>query len=743
MDEHARILMLLAAYRDLSPRERAEIERHLAACPRCAQRGAEYRAMDQRLAAHVAADPTPRLTSRPTALSRTATRRGMAVPPILRGAMSLAAAGMLALLLIWMLSPKGNGPASPVAVEATPDSSAATGSTPVQHAATATGGVEKGTATAAPPTVAPTPKALTLCMASEPRSLDPAESAYVSLVVREIIQPPLIAIRHFETVPVLVEALPSAEAGTLTVEEVTLSEGDRFFDAASGQVLTLTNGMTATATLDQSDGTQRTLVGWQGEPLTTVRVTARWTLVEGLAWEDGQPVTADDLLYAFDLDKALRASATPVVGAEPQPALRDLAATLTAVGERTVEWVGIPGAQPPAEDLLRPQPRHAYAGISNPATSDHLMRSPLSYGPYRLTEWVAGEGMTLLPNPHVRGGPPPLATLSVRFLMQEVDQVTAQLLGGGCDIATMDFAWEAQYPLLESFAERQQLSVFKLPTPMFEHLSFNLASVEGYSGAAATLQASDGAPLFQHVEFRRAIAQCLDRDALIEQALDGAAFVTASYLSEDHPAFPAEGIAFPAFDPAQGQAQLDALGWADRDGDGVREDGAGTPLVLRYDTRENPLREKTSAIVAQQLRDNCGVALEVGLHGSEFFESSADALLFGRRFDLAEFAWFSGVLPACALYTSDTVPSEANQWSGNNVTGFRDADYDAACADLSDAEAQGRAAQLIAEQLPMIPLLRRAQISVARPDVIGFAPDATANAETWNVEEWDVGTVER
>jgi len=122
---------------------------------------------------------------------------------------------------------------------------------------------------------------------------------------------------------------------------------------------------------------------------------------------------------------------------------------------------------------------------------------------------------------------------------------------------------------------------------------------------------------------------------------------------------------------------------------------------------------------------------------------SADGPLFGRNFELASFAWMTDLdPPPCARYMSTAIPSAANNWTGLNLPGFIDAAFDAACAQAQNALpgspdfiAGHQAAQRrFAEQLPALPLFLRLKLSVTRPEVSGFAPDATTNSSLWNIE---------
>ena len=56
---------------------------------------------------------------------------------------------------------------------------------------------------------------------------------------------------------------------------------------------------------------------------------------------------------------------------------------------------------------------------------------------------------------------------------------------------------------------------------------------------------------------------------------------------------------------------------------------------------------------------------------------------FGRKFDLAQFAWLSRIPPDCGMYLTANIPGSVelgyNGWEGINVSGWSNEAFDAAC----------------------------------------------------------------
>ena len=93
------------------------------------------------------------------------------------------------------------------------------------------------------------------------------------------------------------------------------------------------------------------------------------------------------------------------------------------------------------------------------------------------------------------------------------------------------------------------------------------------------------------------------------------------------------------------------------------------------------------------------------------------------------------------------MPTADNNWVGANVTGYQNAEFDAACVqaqqqipdDGAYREAYLQTQAIFASDLPAIPLYLRLKVAAARPDMCGYTLDPTANS-LWNIESLDYGT---
>jgi peptide/nickel transport system substrate-binding protein len=604
----------------------------------------------------------------------------------------------------------------------------------------------------APTTEAPPaePKVMVACLAQEPSTLYLySESALVKTFVLDALYDGTYDARSYDYQPVMYKDLATFDNGGSVKNTVEVGVGDVVYDPAQDASVALEAGMTIS--LNQAEGDPIEVTVEEGQKYPVIQIVSTFTMVDGVTWEDGTPVTTADIMFSYE------------VGASPDtPSSKYFYETQTqkieVVDDQSYAYYFMPGYTSGTyfvDGMLTPLPKHVYGeGGSNALSPAEMLndegvnRDPLAFGPFRLVEWVAGDHITLEKNPtywRASEGLPKLDQLIYRFI-PDTNQMIAQLASGECDLGTQDAAFEGSLPLIRQFEGEGLMIPQVVAGTVFEHLDFNTAPVESYTGAAVSLKAADGTPLFQNVAFRQAVAYCIDRQVVVDQTTNGAAIVQHTYTASDHPLYAGdENVTIYEFNPDKGKELLAGLGWTDTDGDGLLDNGSGTTLSFIHSTRTNALREKVTQVVQAQLKDNCGIETKIELYGSEYFADGPDGLVFGRQYDLGEFAWLTGVEPPCNLYISSQLPSAELGWGNGNNVGFQNAEFDAACnAALQALDEDTKAAQhalaqkIFTEQLPSLPLFARAKILVTRPEILGVIMDPTANSEFWNVENFDI-----
>jgi peptide/nickel transport system substrate-binding protein len=538
--------------------------------------------------------------------------------------------------------------------------------------------------------------------------------------------------------PVILEKLPKIEdeGSGATLETVSVKAGDKYVDPESQEVVTAT---AAVADLQQ--------------------ITARFTIKDGVKWQDGTPVTADDSVFGSTLacDKD-----TPTT-----KFTCERTASYKKIDDRTVEWKGLPGFtdQTYYTNFYTPLPRHqknkAGKAMSEVAPKDILKdetftRSPYSYGPFMIQSWTAGDNITLVRNPNywrAKEGLPFLDKV-VHKIYPDSNTLVAALKTGEAQVGTQDGLDISQFDALEGAMQAGELKPYYVVGTVWEHIDFNLNPVDGR------------VPLGACKDIRHAMIQGTDRQTMVDQIQKGKTRVQHTFVPEEHWAYPPEGsLVKYAFDKDAAGKALDDLGFTGKDSEGYRVaakditcdittglDGKtktqtipkGTKLELKLNTTAgNQMRQDTTLLFQQNMKD-IGVKVNLDyLDAKVFFQDGPDGPLFGRRFDLGQFAWLTGVQPPVNLYYCTEIPSEANKWAGQNQTGWCNPDYDKAGKKASTTLKRAdslplyqEAQKLFTEDLPVIPLFARVKVMATAPNLVNFAPNPTVNSETWNIETW-------
>ncbi|MBL7062579.1 MAG: peptide ABC transporter substrate-binding protein [Anaerolineae bacterium] len=598
--------------------------------------------------------------------------------------------------------------------------------------------VVTATPSPSPTPLPPEPKALTVCTIGEPDTLYLYGGSHLAATrhVMEALYDGPIDHRNYAYQPVILQKVPSIADGDALTRRVRVREGSLVV-SAEDDVVELAEGVRVHPAGCYAE---ECAVEFEGEPLWMERMEVTFALREDVTWADGEPLTASDSVFAFQV-----ASDPATPGGRY---LVERTARYRSPDEWRVKWVGLPGFLDSTYFLnfFAPLPRHQLESRS-PATllqADEVRRDPLGWGPFSVEEWVPGSHITLSRNPHyfrAAEGLPYLDHVVFRFT-SGAPELIARLLSGECDIGTQDADFEPFMPMLVQAEQHGLLEVISATSNGGEHIDFGIAPVSDYQRA----------DFFGDVRVRQAVAQCIDRQAIVDEVTYGRSVVPDSYLPPEHPLYAGDHLVHWNYDPTAGRVLLEEVGWLDEDEDGVLEarsvQGVRTGTSFEI-TLLTPLDSAASQQVARIVKANlidCGIRVNLETRPSwEFFADGPEGPLFGRQFDLAETAWWFDSIPPCGRYMSSEIPDKG-RWYGDNATGYSNPDYDAVCEaalqalpGIPEYEEHHKQAQIIfSEELPAIPLFMWLRVALARPSVLNFTLDSTAGSELWNIEMFDV-----
>jgi peptide/nickel transport system substrate-binding protein len=457
------------------------------------------------------------------------------------------------------------------------------------------------------------------------------------------------------------------------------------------------------------------------------QLTLTFKLNKELRWEDGTPVTAADVKEAFRIKK------DPTLQL-PVRYTTDRTLSVEATDDYTVVQKYAPGYLDFDYYLtfVGFMPAHKYAGQTIEQIRDQESTHPWSFGPYMVKEHIPGESTTLVSNPYFTPQPK-IGTVVFKYVADQ-EQLIAQLESGQIDYAGTVGLTLAQAPQLDDMEAAQKVTAQYVPSTTWEHIDFGI------------VRGDDQPSFFDDVRARQAVAYAINRKQIIDNVLFGKTTVMNTYVPSDHPSYPGDSELEPYnYDPEKAKQLLDEAGWA-VGADGIREKDGRKFSFTFYTTQGNATRQATSEIIQQNLKD---VGIEIKLEfvpGPEvLFKEGAEGILDSRRFDMALYAWGSGVDPSHTLYRSDFIPSPENNYDGQNNPGYSNPEFDAAAkAAASELNKEKRRALdkvplvIVNKELPTFPLYQRVNVGAFNPAVTGIQLDPTSDRDLFNIEQIDI-----
>lgn len=298
-------------------------------------------------------------------------------------------------------------------------------------------------------------------------------------------------------------------------------------------------------------------------------------LRDDIVWSDGTPITSAD--FAFTHQMTLDPS-NAVASTYPDDQLEsletpDAQTVVMKFSEPFAPWVGtFWHGLLPAHIV---QPMYEAAGTLDTVAWN---RAPtVGCGPYVFDKWESGSYSRFLANDKYWLGRPKIDEIFIRFVPDDASQVAALKAGDG-DLGTF-----IAYPDM----------------PPLEAAGVNIVwSFSGYNEGIYFNLGEKGHPAIKDLNVRKAIALGTDRDSLCKDLLLGRSAPAATYW-DGTPWVDPSIKPFP-YDPDQAKSLLDAAGWVDSNGDGVR-DKDGVELILDYGSTTREVRVDTQAIFQQQL----------------------------------------------------------------------------------------------------------------------------------------------
>jgi peptide/nickel transport system substrate-binding protein len=269
------------------------------------------------------------------------------------------------------------------------------------------------------------------------------------------------------------------------------------------------------------------------------------TLRPEAVWEDGTPVTPADAVFT------IRKIADP---ATPAPLFKPLFEDFVSAEEVSDRAFRVEFRKPYAyramSFVLPLLPVRRFAGVPFDRAPDN--REPFANGPYRLASWKAQESILLERNPKA-WGPRAFFDRILFRILPENDVAYRALVAGSLDESLIDASLKDRAAGDAAFARCCRV-------------------LEFYDLDYSYIALDTRLPFFSDARVRRALTMLLDREGIASHLYRGSARVISGPWAPESPAADPAVTPLP-FDPAAAARLLDAAGWRDSNGNGVRDRG--------------------------------------------------------------------------------------------------------------------------------------------------------------------------
>ncbi len=476
-----------------------------------------------------------------------------------------------------------------------------------------------------------------------------------------------------------------------------------------------------------------------------------WKLKKDVLWSDGEPFTADDVLFTYKF------IVNPDVGSTSANTYKTIE-DVEIVDDYTVKVIfkdtNPAWMLPFVGSFGMILPEHIFADYNNSkAEKSHANNQPIGTGPYQVIDFrnedmiIVGDDIVNTvkviyePNPKFREPDKPFfskvellgggdANLGIRALMED----------------NVDFAWNLQVEqtLLEELENTGKGKLITNLGPYIERILLNHTDPNNPAPDGELSSIKMPHPFLSDKMVRKALTYSIDREAIAD--LYGKSGEATANNIVSPPIYRSPNTSY-EFNIDKAKSLLDEAGWIDSDGDGIR-DKDGIPMKVAFQTSISPLRQQTQKIVEEGLKA-IGIQVELRIFDAGIFFSDDLTEPKGIYRFQADMQMYndgnSSPDPGAYMiyWTCDQIPQQENDWAGGeNIERWCNPDYDMLYEQSrTEIDIEKRKQlfiqmnDMLIEDVVMIPLVHRGTTSGVNPTIEGI--DFTPwDVHVWNIKDW-------
>lgn len=357
-----------------------------------------------------------------------------------------------------------------------------------------------------------------------------------------------------------------------------------------------------------------------------------FALRQDVKWHDGEPFTADDVVYTYDARKneeGVEAAFTELSSVEK-------------IDDYTVKFVLAEplGHFPTLMSYLQwIVPKHVLEGQKLVDFTQFSKQNPVGTGPYKIEEFSSGNYVSTVRNEDFFRGAPHMERVVFKVI-PDVNTQVAQIRTGELSLATVEPVHVA------TFEGQPDLTIDPIDYVNHYYIAFQ---VPGENTLA-------GKPLFAEQEVRLGLSHAIDRQAIVDQVTLGYGTVATGTIPIALQWAYNDTLSPIPYDKEKCLALLAEAGWTPGSDGLLQKDGEPLRFTLSVD-KGNPAREQTATIIQQMFKDvGCDVTLE-----TMDWASYSEQRWLGETYDAMHMWWITPPDPdQYDFYACDGVDNHPN-----------------------------------------------------------------------------------
>ncbi|MCR2805269.1 oligopeptide ABC transporter substrate-binding protein [Paenibacillus soyae] len=450
--------------------------------------------------------------------------------------------------------------------------------------------------------------------------------------------------------------------------------------------------------------------------------TFTFTIRDNVNWHDGQPVTAEDWLFAHEVighpdydGPRYDSNMTNVVGMEEyHDGKADTISGIEVLGDKQLR-ITYKQATP---SLITggiwtyPLAKHIFGDIpvAKMSASPEVREKPIGIGPYKVESIVPGESVVYAKNADYWRGEPALDKVVLKVV--NPSNVVQELKSGGIDIVG-DFPID-QFPDNADMSNVEWLGVVDRA---YTYIGFKLGKWDAEAGQVVP----DANAKMADVNLRKAMWMAVDNDLVGKRFYNGLRWNATTLIPPSHPEYHDASNPGVTYDPEGAKKLLEEAGYK-LNGD-FRTKPDGSELTINFISMTGgEIAEPLAQYYVQSWKDiGLNVNLEM-LEFNTFYNRVGDTGEDDPSVDVYQAAWSVGIdVDPAGLYGRDALYNFSRFASEENDRLIAEGISEKAFDKAYRLEVYKEWQELMVKEIPVFPTLYRSALAPVNNRVLNYA----------------------